>query len=85
MLRLVVLSPSGELCRTTVRKVSFPGEIGAFTVLPGHAPLVSGLLSGRISYTDSDGAEHGISIAGGFVRIWRNEIEACVEVMASNS
>ena len=45
MLRLVIVSPSGELSRTTAAKVSFPGEAGAFTVLPGHAPLVSGLAS----------------------------------------
>ena len=38
MLRLVIVSPSGELSRTTAAKVSFPGEAGAFTVLPGHAP-----------------------------------------------
>ena len=50
MLRLVIVSPSGELSRTTAAKVSFPGEAGAFTVLPGHAPLVSGLAAGEIVY-----------------------------------
>ena len=44
MLRLVIVSPSGELSRTTAAKVSFPG------------------------------------IAGGFVRVLRDEVEACVEV-----
>lgn len=80
MLHLVVVSPSGELCRTDVRKVSFPGEVGAFTVLPEHAPLVSGLVRGGIAYTDSEGAEHEIAISGGFVRVYRDEVEACVEV-----
>ena len=81
MYRLVIVSPSGELSRTTAAKVSFPGEAGAFTVLPGHAPLVSGLAAGEIVYAESDGGEeHRLGIAGGFVRVLRDEGEACVEV-----
>ena len=53
MLRLVIVSPSGELSRTTAAKVSFPGD---------------------------GGEEHRLGIAGGFVRVLRDEVEACVEV-----
>ena len=77
MLRLVIVSPSGELSALPI----FPGEAGAFTVLPGHAPLVSGLAAGEIVYAESDGGEeHRLGIAGGFVRVLRDEVEACVEV-----
>ena len=63
MLRLVIVSPSGELSRTTAAKVSFPGE------------------AGEIVYAESDGGEeHRLGIAGGFVRVLRDEVEACVEV-----
>ena len=58
--------------------------MGAFTVLQGHAPLVSGLVRGEIVYT-TDGREERVGIVGGFVKVCRDEIEACVEMDASKS
>ena len=55
MLQLVIVSPSGVVSRTAVEKVSFPGEMGAFTVLQDHAPLVSGLVRGEIVYAAAKG------------------------------
>ena len=39
------------------------------------------LAAGEIVYAESDGGEeHRLGIAGGFVRVLRDEVEACVEV-----
>ena len=57
---LTITSPSGILCRTTVDKVSLPGTVGAFTVLPGHAPLISQL---------KEGEEHVQDLKSGFVTV----------------
>ena len=81
MLQLVIVSPSGVVSRTAVEKVSFPGEMGAFTVLQGHAPLVSGLVRGEIVYA----ADGRVGIVGGFVKVCRDEVEACVEIDAAKN
>lgn len=84
MLQLVIVSPSGVVSRTAVEKVSFPGEMGAFTVLQDHAPLVSGLVRGEIVYA-ADGREERVGIVGGFVKVCRDEVEVCVEIDAAKN
>ena len=64
---LTITSPSGILCRTTVDKVSLPGTVGAFTVLPGHAPLISQLKEGKIIYA-KEGEEHVQDLKSGLYR-----------------
>ncbi len=80
MISLTILSPAGVLCSVQVSKVSFPGSAGAFTVYPEHAPLISSLLPGDISWTGADGSTGSVRIRTGCVRVLRDNIEACVEV-----
>lgn len=75
---LTITSPSGILCRTTVGKVSLPGTVGAFTVLPGHAPLISQLKEGKIIYA-KEGEEHVQDLKSGFVKVLKDTIEICIE------
>ena len=69
-MQLIIVAPRGVLCHTAVEKVSFPGALGAFTVLPGHAPLIAQLTAGKIRYT-SGVEEREQEILRGFVRIER--------------
>ena len=75
---LTIVAPCGTLCSTTSDKVSFPGTVGRFTVLPGHAPLIAGLAAGEIVYTGEEG-DVRIPIKSGCVRVLADRIEACVE------
>ena len=52
--------------------------------LQGHAPLVSGLVRGEIVYA-ADGREERVGIVGGFVKVCRDEVEACVEIDAAKN
>lgn len=76
---LVIVAPCGTLCQTTIEKISLPGEMGAFTVLRGHAPIISRLTSGRIVY-DAAGRQESVEIAGGFVRVLDDTVEVCAEL-----
>jgi F-type H+-transporting ATPase subunit epsilon len=77
-MQLTIVAPCGVLCHTTVEKVSLPGALGAFTVLPGHAPLIARLTAGEIVYfTGWD--EHRQIIKSGFVKVLKDKIEVCVE------
>ena len=64
---------------TTVSAVTLPGTVGPFEVLKDHAALISSLDKGDIIYV-SEGVEHRLPIADGFVEVRDNKVEACVEV-----
>ena len=51
-IRLHILSPEGSLVRADVSLVSLPGMLSPFTVLPGHAALVTALVAGDIRYVE---------------------------------
>ena len=76
---LHIVSPEGTLVETTVSAVTLPGTVGPFEVLKDHAALISSLDKGDIIYV-SEGVEHRLPIADGFVEVRDNKVEACVEV-----
>lgn len=76
---LTIVAPCGILCSTTVDKVSLPGEVGSFTVLRGHAPIIAHLTAGEVVYA-TGGAETRVAIRSGFVRVERDRIDVCVEM-----
>lgn len=76
---LHILSPEGTLVKADVSLVTLPGIVSPFTVLPGHAALVTALVTGDIRYVE-DGAEKRIPIREGFVEVRDNQVKVCVEV-----
>ena len=77
-MELVIISPKGVVCNATVESVSLPGAAGRFTVLRGHAPLVSLLEAGQVRYMQN-GQEYIVAVKGGFVRVSKDKIEITVE------
>ena len=49
-LQLTIISPEKELFQGEVRRVTLPGIMGSFTILPHHAPVVSSLSAGKVAY-----------------------------------
>ncbi len=78
-IQLHILSPEGTLVQADVSLVSLPGIVSPFTVLPGHAALVTALVKGDIRYVE-DGNEKRLPIREGFVEVWDNKVKVCVEV-----
>ncbi len=76
---LSVITPEKILVNCEVSSAEFPGTLGPFVVLRGHAPLISSLERGKIVYTDDSG-EHSIEIAHGFVEVCKDRLSACVEL-----
>lgn len=75
---LEVLSPEKRLFQGEVQEVTLPGTSGEFTVLHGHAPLVSSLTPGKIVYIQNS-ATHDISIQGGFAEVLKDKITVCTD------
>ena len=78
-LHLTIVSPEKQLFDGPVTKLTVPGTVGAFTILPRHAPIVSSLKAGKLSYATEDGEEHTMTVNGGFVEMSDNNISVCVD------
>ena len=76
---LHILSPEGTLVRADVSLVTLPGLLAPFTVLPGHAALVTALEKGDVRYVEN-GEEKRLPILGGFAEVKDNTVTVCVEV-----
>jgi F-type H+-transporting ATPase subunit epsilon len=60
--------------------VSLPGTSGLFTVWENHAPLISSLRDGKISYLANSVVKELI-IDGGFVEVNKNIVTVCLELV----
>ncbi|MCE2615425.1 MAG: F0F1 ATP synthase subunit epsilon [Phocaeicola sp.] len=79
VLKLTIATPEGILYDGVVDSVKLPGTKSAFTVLPLHAPIISSLDEGTVTYTNGEDSKDVI-IKGGFVQVKNNEVSVCVEV-----
>ena len=78
-IQLHILSPEGTLVQTAVSLVTLPGALSPFTVLPGHASIVTSLEKGNVRYV-SEGKEQLLAIKDGFAQVQDNVVTVCVEV-----
>ncbi len=78
-MQLRVISPTGTLFEGEVQRVLLPGTKAPFVVLRRHAPLISSLTSGVISYTAVDGEVGELAVEGGFVEVKNDTIVVCTE------
>lgn len=74
---LKIISADDILFQGEASVVHLPGALGAFTVLPGHASLISTLTPGRVRYTAPDG-EHSLDIEGGIADVDSNIVSVCI-------
>ena len=79
-MELVILQPDRRIFKGEVYIIDLPGINGRFSVLAGHAPLISILSEGVVNYkTTKDGNNESIQISGGFVKVRKNIIQVCIE------
>ena len=72
-LELVIVTPDKLLLRGPVEGVQIPGKNGELGVLPGHAPLITELTIGEISYRQGANT-HYIAVAWGFAEVLPNKV-----------
>ena len=79
-LHLSIVSPEKSIFDGDVKIVTLPGTVGSFSILPGHAPIVSSLQAGTLSDTTMEGEERTIDIQGGFVELSDGTVSACISL-----
>ena len=61
-----------------VNQAEIPGREGYLGILPGHAPLLSALKPGVLTYSGGAG-EHVLVVDGGFVEVFENHVRVLAE------
>ena len=79
-IELVIVTPEKQLLRERVPDVEMPGENGYLGILPGHAPLMTELGIGELSYHDASGKESThIAIIRGFAEVLPDRVAILAE------
>ena len=68
-LLLQVVSPERVLVEEQATEIQIPARDGFIGVLPGHAPLLSALMSGGVLTYRAEGREKVLAVYGGFVEV----------------
>lgn len=77
-IRLEVVTPTGAVVNDDVDIVNAPGYGGDFGVLANHAPFLSTIKIGSLSY-EKGNARENLMISGGFCEVSNNKITFLVE------
>jgi len=67
-LELTIVTPERPVVHESALAVSVPGKNGYLGILPGHAPLLSELRPGELSYTAGN-VTHYVAVSWGFVEV----------------
>jgi len=70
---LEIVTPDRKILTVHASEVVVPGVLGYFGVLPGHAPFLTRLGVGEISYKDQTGT-HFLAAADGVVEVLPNRV-----------
>jgi F-type H+-transporting ATPase subunit epsilon len=76
--QLEIVTPTKLLVKDAAEEAQIPGASGYLGILPGHAPLITELGVGAITYKAS-GATHTISVAWGFAEVLPDKVTILAE------
>lgn len=77
-MHLEIITPDKSVFDGEVDSATFPGSKGSFQVLNNHAPIISTLQPGKVSYK-KNGAETEMLVNGGIVEVLNNNITLLAE------
>jgi len=78
-LQLEVVTPERRVLSESVSAVTVPGRGGEMGILPGHAPMISELQTGVLSYNE-DGTTFQLHVSGGFVEVNDDRVAVLAEI-----
>jgi F-type H+-transporting ATPase subunit epsilon len=80
--QLEIVTPEKKVVDTAASEVQIPGTNGYLGILPGHAPLITELAVGEITYRDNSGSssnEQHLAVAWGFAEVLPNKVTILAE------
>jgi len=79
MLNLEIVTPEKKVLSEAVDSVTIPTASGEIGILTNHAPLISSLKPGILSYTKA-GATEKMVISGGFIEVSADNVSILADV-----
>lgn len=79
-IQLVVVTPERQLLSEAVREAQLPGADGYLGVLPGHAPLITELGIGELTYKTVGGQTGLLAVMRGFAEVLPDRISILAEI-----
>jgi F-type H+-transporting ATPase subunit epsilon len=76
--QLEIVTPEKMVVKAVAEEAQIPGKQGYLGILPGHAPLITELAVGEISYR-SEGATHYLAVAWGFAEVLPDKVTILAE------
>ncbi|MDR1562218.1 MAG: ATP synthase F1 subunit epsilon [Dysgonamonadaceae bacterium] len=77
-MKIEIISPEKIIYSGEADSVTLPGVMGSFSILNLHAPIISILKKGALTYRVRDN-EKTMEINSGFVETKKNIVTVCVE------
>jgi len=76
--QLEIVTPEKKVVETAAQEVQIPGKNGYLGILPGHAPLITELSVGEITFRENS-TEQRLAVAWGFAEILPNKVTILAE------
>lgn len=80
--QLEIVTPEKKVVNTAAEEVQIPGKGGYLGILPGHAPLITELAVGEITFRESAGSsstEQRLAVAWGFAEVLPDKVTILAE------
>ena len=77
-IQLEIVTPERLVVNEAVEYIEIPGKTGYLGVLPGHAPLISELAAGELSYRTGNQTKR-VAVAWGFAEVLQTKVTVLAE------
>jgi F-type H+-transporting ATPase subunit epsilon len=78
-MKLEIITPDKKLFEGQVKSAVFPGAEGSFGVQNNHAAMIATLKSGNIELIEENNTTQTITVKGGVVEIFKNNVIVLAE------
>jgi len=76
--QLEIVTPEKKVVETPAQDVQVPGKNGYLGIMPGHAPLISELAVGEITF-HANGSQQSLAVAWGFAEVLPDKVTILAE------
>lgn len=76
--QLEIVTPEKKVVETAAEEVQIPGKNGYLGILPGHAPLITELAVGEVTFRENSAEQH-LAVAWGFAEVLPNKVTILAE------
>jgi F-type H+-transporting ATPase subunit epsilon len=83
-LKLKILTPNELYFEGDVEHVMAPGFNGYLGILQNHAPFVTPITVGNLTWRDISGKTSAVKVEGGFLEVFKNRVLVLTDKIQTN-